>query len=308
MSVPECTIAWPGNERSRGRRSEGQRGYRRQFGDWPPSCGVNLRVAGDPLRIAESTLQDQCPFSYERQPSEQGIRKKILVANSVYICLLLYIMQPRWLVPQCGGKEKATVERFLKATEIVDWTQRGVSSKAKELSTGLTGTEAIARRCFEWVRDEIQHSSDFKKNPVTCCASEVLGAGTGYCYAKSHLLAALLRANGIPAGFCYQRLSIDDKGPPFSLHGLNAVYLPEIGWYRVDCRGNKMGVDGQFTPPIERLAFRLTFPGERSFPEILPDPLPIVITALRRFRTWDELYKNLPDWTRSSLPDSRPSI
>lgn len=200
------------------------------------------------------------------------------------------------------------MERFLEVTEIVDWTHRRVSSKAKELSIGLTRTEDIARRCFEWVRDEIQHSSDFKKNPVTCCASEVLGTGTGYCYAKSHLLAALLRANRIPAGFCYQRLSIDAKGPPFSLHGLNAVYLPEIGWYRVDCRGNKIGVNGQFTPPIERLAFRLIFPGERSFPEILPDPLPIVIAALRRFCTWDELYKNLPDWTESSLPDSRPSI
>ncbi|WP_338430147.1 transglutaminase domain-containing protein [Synechococcus elongatus] len=32
---------------------------------------------------------------------------------------------------------------------------------------------------------------------------------TGYCYAKSHLLVALLRACSIPAGFCYQRLSFD---------------------------------------------------------------------------------------------------
>jgi transglutaminase-like putative cysteine protease len=159
----------------------------------------------------------------------------------------------------------------------------------------------MARHCFEWVRDEIQHSSDFKRNPVTCRASDVLAAGTGYCYAKSHLLAALLGANRIPAGFCNQRLSIDDKGATFSLDGLNAVHLPEIGWYRVDCRGNKMGVDAQFTPPIERLAFRLTFPEERSFPEILPDPLCLVIAALR---TRDELYKNLPDWAESSLSDS----
>lgn len=27
------------------------------------------------------------------------------------------------------------------------------------------------------------------QNPVTCRASEVLVHGTGYCYAKSHLLA-----------------------------------------------------------------------------------------------------------------------
>lgn len=195
------------------------------------------------------------------------------------------------------------MQQFLRATEVIDWTHPDVLSKAKELSSSLTRAEDIARHCFEWVRDEIQHSFDFKRNPVTCCASEVLSAKTGYCYAKSHLLAAFLRARGIPAGFCYQRLSIDDKGPPFSLHGLNAVYLPKIGWYRVDSRGSKTGVDAQFTPPIERLAFRPVFPEERSFPEILPDPLPVVVAALRTFRTWDELYKNLPDWTGSSLPN-----
>jgi transglutaminase-like putative cysteine protease len=115
------------------------------------------------------------------------------------------------------------VEQFLNVTEIIDWTHPLVAPKTKDLSTGVTRTEHIARRCFEWVRDEIQHSFDFRRNPVTCRASDVLVAGTGYCYAKSHLLAALLRANGIPAGLCYQRLSIDDKGAPFCLHGLNSV-------------------------------------------------------------------------------------
>jgi transglutaminase-like putative cysteine protease len=193
------------------------------------------------------------------------------------------------------------VELFLKSTEIIDWTHPSVAAKAQELAKGVTGAEQIARRCFEWVRDEIEHSSDFKRNPVTCCASEALASKTGYCYAKSHLLAALLRANGIPSGLCYQRLSIDDTGAPFSLHGLNAVFLPQVGWYRIDCRGNKPGVDAQFTPPVERLAFRPTLPQERNFPPILPDPLPIVIHSLRTYRTWDDLYRHLPDWTESSL-------
>jgi transglutaminase-like putative cysteine protease len=114
-------------------------------------------------------------------------------------------------------------------------------------------------------------------------------------------LAALLRANSIPAGFCYQRLSIDDRGAPYSLHGFNAVHLPEIGWYRVDARGNKAGVDAQFTPPAECLAFRLNFPEERDFPEVLENPLPVVVSALRRYRSWKTLYRNLPDWASASL-------
>jgi transglutaminase-like putative cysteine protease len=196
------------------------------------------------------------------------------------------------------------MEQFLRPTEVVDWSHSTVRAKAQELSKGAYDAQEIARRCFEWVRDNIQHSSDFRRNPVTCNASDVLREGTGYCYAKSHLLAALVRANGIPAGFCYQRLSIDETGPPYSLHGLNAVHLPEFGWYRIDPRGNKEGVDAQFSPPVERLAFSIVFPEEQLFPQILADPLPAVVSALHAHSTWDAMYRNLPDWEFSSLPDA----
>ena len=195
----------------------------------------------------------------------------------------------------------SSFEPFLRSTEIIDWKNPAVSARARELRAGEDQPLETARRCFEWVRDHIQHSGDFRRNPVTCSASEVLREGTGYCYAKSHLLAALLRANGIPAGFCYQRLSIHDNGAPFSLHGLNAVNLPAFGWYRIDARGNKSGVDAQFCPPEERLAFHLNFAEERAFPEVLPDPLPVVIDALRAHRTWDGMLANLPDWEQPSL-------
>ncbi len=196
------------------------------------------------------------------------------------------------------------MEKYLRATEVIDWQDPEVLAKAQELSRGAGGARDIARRCFEWVRDHIQHSSDFRRNPVTCSASEVLAAGTGYCYAKSHLLAALLRANGIPAGFCYQRLSVDETGAPYSLHGLNAVHLPEFGWYRIDSRGNKPGVDAQFSPPVEKLAFRIVLPEEKMFPDILADPLAVVVTALRAHNTWDDMYRHLPDWDQPSLPDA----
>jgi hypothetical protein len=65
------------------------------------------------------------------------------------------------------------MEPFLKATEIVDWHNPQVRSKALKLASGASGDLEIARRCFEWVRDNIQHSSDYKRNPVTCAASDV---------------------------------------------------------------------------------------------------------------------------------------
>jgi transglutaminase-like putative cysteine protease len=178
---------------------------------------------------------------------------------------------------------------------VIDWDHPAVLQLAHELGSG-TKLE-VAQRCFEWVRDEVRHSMDYKMNPVTCAASEVLEARTGYCYAKSHLLAALLRANGIPTGFCYQRLSINDDGLSFCLHGLNSIYLPEFGWYRVDARGNKANVNTQFVPPIEQLAYQPSIEGEKDFPNIWADPMPEVVQALRSYQTYDALAEHLPDAT-----------
>ena len=191
----------------------------------------------------------------------------------------------------------AVSAEFLASTDVVDWYHADVRTLAWFLAGGERNPVEIARRCFEWVRDEIRHSVDFGETAVTCAASDVLAHRTGFCYAKSHLLAALLRANGIPAGFCYQRLSISGDGPPFCLHGLNAVLLPAHGWYRMDPRGNKPGVDAQFSPLIERLAFPIQFPGEATFPEIHAEPLAVVIETLRAHKTVVEVCTNLPDWS-----------
>lgn len=168
-------------------------------------------------------------------------------------------------------------------------------AKARSLAGGAGRPEKVAELCFAFVRDEIKHSWDYECNPVTCKASDVLKYGTGYCYAKSHLLAALLRANGIPAGLCYQRLTIRDDTPPFCLHGLNAVYLEDHGWYRIDARGNKEGVSAGFCPPVERLAFPIVSAGEADLPEIWASPLGPVVEVLQTSKTYIEVADNLPD-------------
>jgi transglutaminase-like putative cysteine protease len=187
------------------------------------------------------------------------------------------------------------VKKYLISTQIIDWKQPEVSEMAVAIAAGESDKATVAKLCFEWVRDKIRHSYDYQMNPTTCSASDVLKAGAGYCYAKSHLLTALLRANDIPAGLCYQRLSRDGNGAPFALHGLTAAYIPDIGWYRIDPRGNKHGIDAQFTPPIEQIAYRPTLLGEADLPEIWPEPLNCVVQALRSFKTWDSLFVNLPD-------------
>ncbi|MBD2091088.1 transglutaminase family protein [Microcoleus sp. FACHB-1515] len=187
------------------------------------------------------------------------------------------------------------MQPYLEVSKIIDWQNPTILELARSIASPHQNLLAIAKACFEWVRDEIRHSYDDSLNPVTCAASDVLKHKTGFCYAKSHLLAALLRANQIPAGFCYQRLWADETGTKFCLHGFNAIYLNEFGWYRVDARGNRADLHTHFSPPHEQLAYRADQPGEVDFPEIFAQPLAIVVNALQMHQTLEAILQNLPD-------------
>ena len=190
------------------------------------------------------------------------------------------------------------MQKFLKETELVNFSHPDVKALASELAVDAMTDAQIAKNCFVYVRDKINHSGDFKDNITTIKASDVLKYKTGWCYAKSILLAALLRANNIPTGFCYQRLSCSEYVKDvYCLHGLNAIYLKEFGWYRVDSRGNKKDIDAQFTPPMEKLAFELE-EHEFDLPDILEDPRSEILDALKNNTTYDEMIHNFPDITQ----------
>jgi transglutaminase-like putative cysteine protease len=187
------------------------------------------------------------------------------------------------------------MQQYLEATEIIDYLNKEVLVLAKHLAEGCQSDVQVAKNCFEYVRDEIHHSGDYKDEITTYRASDVLKHKTGWCYAKSHLLAALLRANGIPTGFSYQRLSCSEyRDGIYCLHGLNNIYLKEYGWYRVDARGNKEGVNAQFTPPYEQLAFELE-ENEFDLSEVLAEPLDEVVVALKKYTCYAEMVENFPD-------------
>lgn len=155
-----------------------------------------------------------------------------------------------------------------------------------------------AARAFRFVRDEISHSNDAGREELCLTATEVLDKRTGLCFGKSHLLCALLRASGIPAGLCYQYLRLDenDDASPLILHGLNAVYFESLGrWVRLDARGNKEGVDAQFSVEEEKLAFPVR-PGlgETDLPFIFPRPDIGVITQLKKYDNAKDAMANLP--------------
>jgi transglutaminase-like putative cysteine protease len=98
-------------------------------------------------------------------------------------------------------------------------------------------------------------------------------------------------------------LSINDKDAPYCLHGFNAIYLPEIGWYRVDARGNKEGIDSQFIPPHEQLAYRVQLSEEVDFQPILADPLQLIVDALQAEVKWEIFLRSIPDISLGSAQD-----
>ena len=189
------------------------------------------------------------------------------------------------------------MQEYLQESELVDFSNKRVFALATSLARGCESDVEVAERCFMYVRDQITHSGDVQADITTYKASDVLKHGTGWCYAKAILLAALLRANDIPTAFCYQRLSCSEyvEGV-YCLHGLNAIHLKEHGWYRVDARGNKEGVDAQFTPPVEKLAFELQ-ENELDLSERYTEPLPEVVRALKKYGCYEEMVENFPDFS-----------
>lgn len=166
---------------------------------------------------------------------------------------------------------------YLGSDAVIQSGHPEIVALAQDLRRDHPDDEGFGAAAFEWVRDQVAHALDVQDRRVTLTAVEVLRERVGLCYAKSHLLAALLRAGGVPAGLCYQRLR---DGDGHVLHGLVAVYL-RGGWHRVDPRGNKPGVDAQFSLDEESLAFVVDeSAGEWDCPTVHVSPAQSVMRVL----------------------------
>lgn len=164
---------------------------------------------------------------------------------------------------------------YLCETEYIDFTNPLIVEKVKELRGKSKNPLDYINQAYLFVRDEITHTWDAKETIVSKKASDVLRNKTGICWTKSCLLAALLRANGIPAGISYQKLTRadEDDSEGYIIHALNTVYISELNkWIRLDARGNKENVQAEFSIDQERLAFivRQEF-GEIDYKDNHPD-------------------------------------
>ena len=186
---------------------------------------------------------------------------------------------------------------YLKEDDVIDYSDESITQLADELYKKADSETEYIKAAFEFVRDEVSHSADINEDMITCSASEVLIARHGICFAKSHLLAALLRCKSIPTGFCYQKLTFgDETSPVLVYHGLNGVYLNEYKkWIRLDARGNKGKINAQFSIDEEQLAYLVcTEKGEEDGLVIYPAPDVKILEKLRNNKTRTELWNDLP--------------
>lgn len=195
--------------------------------------------------------------------------------------------------------ESDKLDDYLLELNQVNYSKPIIIKKADELFNQSQTEIEKAKVAFEFVRDEISHSWDIQSTRVTCNASDVLHFKEGICYAKSHLLASLLRSQGIPTGFCYQRLMLFDtpeKG--YCIHALNAIFFKSLNkWIRIDARRNKKGIDVQFSIEEEKLAFPINKElDEKDYPVIYTKPHPKTVALLEKHANALEMYNHyLPE-------------
>ena len=198
--------------------------------------------------------------------------------------------------------ETTDLGRYLEDTITIDWQTPAVMEETRRLLQKHDTKESRVRSLFEFVRDEVEHSIDAELDPAsqitTCRASEVLEHRTGLCYAKSHLLAGMLRYAGYPTGFCYVLLASEEAPEKRTLHGFNALYwAPGERWIYLDARGNRPGLHAEcrFEPPWSLAWAPDPEAGEAFLPYIYKRPGKRIIDLLERAPDFAAVRRNLPD-------------
>lgn len=195
------------------------------------------------------------------------------------------------------------LSEFLKENEYVNYTSENIVLKAEELFKGIDNDIEKTKTAYEYVRDEILHSFDIEAKIITSKASDVLKYKTGICHAKANLLAALLRSQNIPTGFCFQHITLaDDNSLGYCVHAYNGVYL-QNKWIKLDARGNTNGKNAQFSLEEPMLAF----PNRSEYDEyfwkgIYASPHMDTMKILENAKTIQDIIDNIPDYV-NQLPD-----
>ena len=201
-----------------------------------------------------------------------------------------------------------SITPFLSCSEVINCTNAEIRSLARSLTTSDNDDPGRARSLYLWVRDKVAHSGDSGYHEIMWKAVDVLKSGHGLCFGKSHLLVALCRSLGIPAGLCYQRVKVGDQ--KWVLHGFTAVYLEQPGrWIRLDPRGNTSEIMADFSVDEDKITYYPQSNGEWLDQHVYPEPWQDLIRIVEMSADVEQLIalsqeiRNPPVRHDRSLPD-----
>ena len=182
------------------------------------------------------------------------------------------------------------LSKFLQEDEYVDFMELTLSREIRNAIGDCETDEEKVRVAYESVRDQID--TDAIGSPAK--ASRVIRDRMGCCHAKANLLAAMLRFYKIPVGFCYQRINMGN-GLGYHLHCYNAVYL-NGKWIKLDARGNKEGINAEFSLDDPKLAFEIDEElGESDIEGIFATPDPDCMNVIEKSDDIQDVIFGLPD-------------
>ena len=136
-----------------------------------------------------------------------------------------------------GNSLNSQLDRYLKATSIVDCNNPLIIEKAENLCKDKRDDIRKAIALFYFVRDEIKYNIYTKKSSSeNFQASTTLLKKEGYCVQKAVLLASLARSIGIPAGIGFARIK-NNLMPEKTLKWLTTNILPFHGFSELFING-----------------------------------------------------------------------
>lgn len=197
----------------------------------------------------------------------------------------------------------ADLNEFLTENEFIDFSHPKIQEVVKEIKDKAPNNELeLTKIAYHFVQDKVSHVMDIAKTDPKIWqakpnlkASDVLQNDNAFCYGKSNLLTAILRALGIPCGFSDQLLMLDEElSNRKIIHTVNSVYLKSLKkWIRLDTRGNGLG---SFSTEEEKLAYeaREEF-GEISNLATYSNPTNQIISLYNISANNEELLNNIFD-------------
>ncbi len=132
---------------------------------------------------------------------------------------------------------------FLVPSVVVSYGKKSdVVTLSHEITQHASTDLEVIQQIYFWVQDNISYDTEKAKKVQTGELTnyvpnlkKILESRSGICYDYASLVAAMLRANGIPCKMVFGDVKTDDSGTTI-MHAWNMIWTEEDGWIAVDIK------------------------------------------------------------------------